>query len=551
MSSVILEILQERRVMALLMLLLLAIGWVMLNGGPTGGGLKFGIDFSGGIRVPVLLEKPVDPVVMSEMVKTISTRASAFGLTEVRVRPVGDSQIYVEVPKTSPGLVDEIESLLSKQGVYLSIVDGVPAVTGEDLLTQRIYLMSSSEVAQMGADWGVSFAVTPQGQQRFVQAAKGKTDYPIYMFVDRPSDAVMVVSRYDLLYGANLSGSRVLALSESDALKATRTALLLRNHDIPVYTEDDVMGADANSSILQPADNETLAILSNSSSPELQAKLKAAGFRLSLQPPADMRPTYRPGSGALSSTYIVDAWTAAGLKSAPTLTAAVTQGVAGYNVYSITGPASGVGQERTLDASRKGRETVAVLKGGALPVGISLGAKEQVPAPLGAEFLRLSVIGALFAMLCISAMVALRYRTIKVVLPIIFISISEVIIIVAVIGSFSIDLAAMAGIISAIGVSVDAQIIVTDEILKKGAHEDHQESLNRAFSIIMVDAAVAICAMLPLLFSGLVQIIGFATTTILGYLLGVMITRPAYGVIVKHLVEGPHNAPVPAAEKKN
>ncbi len=550
MSSVILEILQERRVLALLMLLLLAIGWVMLNGGPTGGGLKFGIDFSGGIRVPVVLEKPVDPVVMSEMVKTISTRASAFGLTEVRVRPVGDSQIYVEVPQTSPGLVDEIESLLSKQGVYLSVVDGVPAVTGEDLLTQRIYLMPSSEVAQMGADWGVSFAVTPQGQQRFVQAAKGKTDYPIYMFVDRPSDAIMVVSRHDLLYGANFSGSRVLALSEADALKATRTALLLRGHDIPVYTEDDVMGADANSSILQPADNETLAILSNSSSPELQAKLKAAGFHLSLQAPADMRPTYRPGSGALSSAYIVDSWAAAGLKSAPTLTAAVTQGVAGYNVYSITGPASGVGQERTLDASRKGRETVAVLKGGALPVGISLGAKEQVPAPLGAEFLRLSVIGALFAMLCISAMVALRYRTLKVVLPIIFISISEVIIIVAVIGSFSIDLAAMAGIISAIGVSVDAQIIVTDEILKKGAHEDHQESLNRAFSIIMVDAAVAICAMLPLLFSGLVQIIGFATTTILGYLLGVMITRPAYGVIVKHLVEGPHQTAAPAGEKK-
>ncbi|MCL6089038.1 MAG: hypothetical protein M1530_02635 [Candidatus Marsarchaeota archaeon] len=551
MSSVILEILQERRVMALLMLLLLAIGWVMLNGGPTGGGLKFGIDFSGGIRVPVVLEKPVDPVVMSEMVKTISTRASAFGLTEVRVRPVGDSQIYVEVPKTSPGLVDEIESLLSKQGVYLSVVDGVPAVTGEDLLTQRIYLMPSSELAQMGADWGVSFAVTPQGQQRFVQAAKGKTDYPIYMFVDRPSDAIMVVSRNDLLYGANLSGSRVLSLSEADALKATRAAMRLRGHDIGVYSEEDVMGADANSSILQPATNETFAILSNASSPQLQAKLREAGFRLSVQAPADMRPTYRPGSGALSSTYIVDAWAAAGLKSAPTLTAAVTQGVAGYNVYSITGPASGVGQERTLDASRKGRETVAVLKGGALPVGISLGAKEQVPAPLGAEFLRLSVIGALFAMLCISAMVALRYRTLKVVLPIIFISISEVIIIVAVIGSFSIDLAAMAGIISAIGVSVDAQIIVTDEILKKGAHEDHQESLNRAFSIIMVDAAVAICAMLPLLFSGLVQIIGFATTTILGYLLGVMITRPAYGVIVKHLVEGPHQTAAAAGEKKN
>jgi preprotein translocase subunit SecD len=542
MSSVIIEILQEKRVLALLLLVFLSIAWVMANGGPSGGGLKFGIDFSGGIRVPVLLEKPVGPTVMSEIVNTIATRASAFGLTEVRVRPVGDSQIYVEVPKTSPGLIDEIENLLSKQGVFLAVIDGVPALSGEDLLTQRIYLMPSSEAAQMGADWGVSFAITTQGQQRFVQAAKGKTDYPIYMFVDRPSDAIVVISRSDLLASSNLSSSRALSISESDALKAVRSALKLRGNDIAVYTEDEVLNAEENSSILIPATNQTRAIISNASSQKLKEKLQKAGFRLSLQPPQDMQPSYRPGSGALSSSYIVDSWAAVGLKSAPTLTAAVTQGVAGYNVYSITGPASGSGQARLLDAERKGRETVAILKGGALPVGISLGAKEQIPAPLGAEFLRLSIIGAIFAMLCISIMVALRYRNPKVVLPIIFISISEVIIIVAFIGSFSIDLAAMAGIISAIGVSVDAQIVVTDEILKKGAHEDHQESLNKAFSIIMVNAAVAICAMLPLLFSGLVQIIGFATTTILGYLLGVLITRPAYGVIVKHLIEGPHQS---------
>ncbi len=38
MANIILEILQERRVMALLFLLLLAVGWVFLHGGPFGGG---------------------------------------------------------------------------------------------------------------------------------------------------------------------------------------------------------------------------------------------------------------------------------------------------------------------------------------------------------------------------------------------------------------------------------------------------------------------------------------------------------------------------------
>jgi len=42
-----------------------------------------------------------------------------------------------------------------------------------------------------------------------------------------------------------------------------------------------------------------------------------------------------------------------------------------------------------------------------------------------------------------------------------------------------------------------------------------------------------IIAMLPLLFStSLVDIVGFAESTILGALLGVLVTRPAYGAIV-------------------
>ena len=554
MSNVIFEILQERRVLALLLIVAFAIGLVMVQGGPFGGGLKFGIDFSGGLRVPVLLEKPVDPTVMQEMVDTISKRTSAFGLSEVRVRPIGDQQIYVEVPKTNPGLVNDIQMLLSQQGAYLSVIDGMVAVQGDDLLSQRIFRLSASQLAQQGsADWGVEFAVTAQGQQRFVQVAKGKTDYPIYMFVDRPTDAMVVISRSDLMFGANLSSSSVLSLREDDALKAARDALKLTHDDIPLVLESDILSADANSTLLKPATNKTKAILSNASSVELQNKLKAAGYTLVFYPAADMRPEYRPGSGALASNFLVDQWAAVGLKSAPSLSAGVTQGVSsGYNVYSVTGPAVGIGAARTADADLKSREMVAVLKGGALPVQITLGSQENIPAPLGAEFLRLSIIGAMFAMLCISAMVAIRYRTLKVVLPIIFISICEVIIIVAIIGSFSIDLAAMAGIISAIGVSVDAQIVVTDEILKKESHEDNQERLQKAFSIIVVNATVAICAMVPLLFSGLVQIIGFATTTILGYLLGVLITRPAYGVIVRHLVEGPHNKPAvsPVPETK-
>ena len=72
---------------------------VLLSGFSIGvNGVKFGIDFSGGVRLPVLLEQPVDTATMDQMVNTIQTRAAAFGLTEVDVTPIGDSEIYVELP---------------------------------------------------------------------------------------------------------------------------------------------------------------------------------------------------------------------------------------------------------------------------------------------------------------------------------------------------------------------------------------------------------------------------------------------------------------------
>jgi preprotein translocase subunit SecD len=89
----------------------------------------------------------------------------------------------------------------------------------------------------------------------------------------------------------------------------------------------------------------------------------------------------------------------------------------------------------------------------------------------------------------------------------------------------------MAGIIAAIGVGVDAQIVITDELLKKN-DEDTEERIGHAFDIIKTNVIVATLSMIPLLFSGLVEIIGFAISTILGSLLGYLLSRPAYASLV-------------------
>ncbi len=516
------EILKDRRVLLLIAIAAVSIGLVLLQ-----GGLKFGIDFSGGVRIPIVLEKPVDAVTMESMVESIKTRTQAFGLTEVKVRSVGDSEIYVEVPKSNPALVKQIETLLGHQGVYSGIVGGKVAIEGNDIYSDSIFRLSSAQL-QGSANWGVSFSVTQKGREKFARTVKGKANFPLYMFLDRPNDAIIVVPESALL---NSSGQSAAPPSIDLAVRSASDALSLEGADIPILLESDVMG---NSSNLTPATNMTTAIISSSASQQLKDKLRKAGFNLSEQAPDDMRPRYSQSVKG----YIVNEWAAVGLRSAPILSPSVTEGVASLS-YSISGGAEGIGNALALDADRKAREISSLMKGGALPVQISIGSIVDIPAPLGEEFKRLSAIGALFALFSISVMVAIRYRTIKVVLPIILISLTEMVVLVSIIGSFSIDLAAMAGIIAAIAVSVDAQIVVTDELLKHKVAGGLEERLEGAFEIIVTTVMVAVVAMLPLLlFSGLVEIIGFATSTILGYLLGLFISRPAYGAIVETLFKG-------------
>ncbi|MCX6769252.1 MAG: hypothetical protein NT051_01070, partial [Candidatus Micrarchaeota archaeon] len=377
-----------------------------------------------------------------------------------------------------------------------------------------------------GADWGVQFSVTQAGALRFANVSKGKGNYPLYMFLDRPIDSVLVVSEKELMTHAK---QRVAPVSKSRALELARLALRLEGDDIRVYLEEDL----AKNFSLTPATNRTRAIVTAGS--PLSANLTRAGFVVVEKSEVDMTPEYSISADSPLSDA-VSTWKSVGLMSAPRLAPSVTDGIPNYS-YTVNGPAEGATlSEKTADAAKKERELESLLKGGALPVQITIGSKMIIPAPLGAEFLRLSLIGMLFALISIALMVAIRYRHPQIILPMIAISLAELIILMAILGSFTIDLAGMAGILAAIGVGVDSQIVVTDELLKK--EESAHKRLEKAFSIITTSVTVAVVAMLPLLlFSGLVEVIGFATATVLGSLLGLFISRPAYGAIAERLFE--------------
>lgn len=503
---------RELKLMSLGAIVLLALLCIGFNG------MKFGIDFSGGTRIPVILESPASQSTMNEMVDIIKKRASTFGLTEVKVRAVGESEINVEVPSGDPELVASVEDLLSHQGVFAGVVDGKTALSGDAILPGTIQSISAAYLS--GADWGVQFSVTREGAEHFAQTVNGKANYPLYMFLDRPKDAIVVLSWEEA--SANLEvKDRELARS------AFRRALSTEDGNITVYIYDEV-----NMSSIEPATNESKALVSADMGSLIGSQLEAKGFVVQIIEDEDVSPYISQlGTGE----FIVEKWSAVGLLSSPVLSPSVTVGTPNYG-YIISGSAEGTGQERQLDAYDKAKSIESILKGGALPIQISLGSRTTIPAPLGEEFLRLSIVGIFLALLAISLLVSFRYRRKNILLPIVAISISELIILLAILGSFTIDLAAMAGIIAAIGVGVDAQIVITDELLKK-SQGTPQDRLENAFAIITTNVTVAIFAMLPLLFSGMVEVIGFAVSTIMGSLLGLLISRPAYAALVGDIAE--------------
>ncbi|MBW1839332.1 MAG: hypothetical protein JRI49_05290 [Deltaproteobacteria bacterium] len=103
--------------------------------------------------------------------------------------------------------------------------------------------------------------------------------------------------------------------------------------------------------------------------------------------------------------------------------------------------------------------------------------------------------------------------------------------------TWTIDLPAIGGIIAAIGTGVDHQIIIADETLdrKKGDKRDYtmKDRIKRAFFIIFGAAATTIAAMIPLMSIGIGFVRGFAITTIVGVLVGILVTRPAYARIIE------------------
>lgn len=247
----------------------------------------------------------------------------------------------------------------------------------------------------------------------------------------------------------------------------------------------------------------------------------------------------------------------------------------------------GGGQTRE-EAEESMGELQGILESGSLAAPVNVVGSSTLSATRGGQFMTASILSIIGSLIAVGLAVFARYKDPRVVLPIVFTGASEVYILLGAyfttVGTLS--LSAVAGIIAAVGTGVDDQIIITDESGREEL-QGWKQKMKNAFFVIFTSAASTIGAMLPILapstvsyligaaglglmgytlysrgrnkhyigigaFAILVSVFTttlgpsgaalstiheFARTTILGILVGITITRPAFAKFIEYIKE--------------
>ena len=493
-------------------------------------GLHFGIEFAGGTQIPITLAHSVNASDMSSLIASLQQRVSTFGLKQVTVEGIGSSEVYVVIPSVNASDINQTIGIIQSQGRFDGYVNGQVAINGTGILKGSIG-QPSPTVLNNTVEWVVSFYITEAAATKFASAVFGQGNKPLYMFLDRPSATAV-------FFNGSIPVNSTSLTSQPGMLAALQQALAAGNSTIPVVevsnTNASVQSAEKFLQLNKARYRNIIASAGINSA--LLSYLKANNYTVKLMDRANMTPSFT--TLGINET-VVESWPAVGLLSSPTLNPSITNGNVSES-YEISGaaPSTLTREQQLTYAQQQTKQIASVLSGGALPVAVFPGTPTTVPPTLGSHFLYISIIAGGIAIIFVSAFIMVRYRKLFLVAPILLTTAMELFIIVSIIGLVgTIDLAAVAGMIAVVGTGVDAQIIITDEVLAHGSGESAAKTLlGHAFYIVWADAALLIIAMMPLFFStSLVSIIGFSESTIIGALLGVLITRPAYGAIIsKH-----------------
>jgi preprotein translocase subunit SecD len=486
--------------------------------------LNFGLDLRGGTRIVLKPKENATKETIEQVISTLQTRANLYGLREMNFIPVRDTSgeyyVLIEVAGISRNIVDD---LLSTQGNF------------EARISKPIYLVGGEGSFQAGSE-----------------------TFPVRLIGNETVDVDgQVLNPGDNLTLGDIEFEYVNKTAENALLF---TGKAYDSNDIElVYTDPQSSGVIP----IQGGYKFFFGVLVSTEGAQRFADITSGV------------PSYldlQSGERYLESVLFLylDDQLVSDLRISSDLGGRLVQNP------QVTG--SRTEQE---DAVQEKLRLQTILRSGALPTSLEAASMDIISPALGEDFFQSTLHAALFAAALVIVIIFIRYRTLRVAIPMVLIGLSEVVIILGIaatndsliwgtimvlaflfvamswwkkheidvyawagvlliplIGmtSWTIDLPAIGGIIAAIGTGVDHQIIIADETLT-GRKERRtyvlKDKIRRAFFIIFGAAATSIGAMIPLMTIGIGFLRGFAITTIVGVLVGILITRPAYARVVE------------------
>lgn len=448
--------------------------------------LALGMDLVGGTRV--LLEPqyaegmtPEEKAALAQqIVTTLETRTNVYGLRELPIRPVRDvsGTTYIQIETTTATLAD-IEGILQKQGKFEAFIP--------------------REVVWFG-DRGT---LTLEGKNHTIEREDGAIR--LRGTVYRTNDTLTV-------------GNITFLVRNVTALSTELAAKVFDSEDIKFVHTDA-----ANSYVINRGGGWEFSF---------GVIVSDAGAQQFAAATADLEEVGRLGER--SDCYLsepIELYLDQVLVDELNIGCSLRGEV--INAVQISG-----GAPTEEDAQREMRQLQTVLKSGSLPVPLHQVRVDTVSPTLGHQFLSSILLAGVLAFTGVAAIVYVRYKRFDVALPMLFISLSEIIMIlgVAAFVQWTIDLAAIAGVLASIGTGINDQIVIADEALHRERYTT-KERIKRAFFIVFGAAATVIAAMLPLAFIGIGVMRGFAVTTIIGVLVGILITRPFYAKLVEMMIK--------------
>jgi preprotein translocase subunit SecD len=489
--------------------------------------LEFGIDIKGGTRIILRPTENASAQTVEQVIGTLQTRANIYGLKEIRftsVRGIG-GDYYVQIEAAGLGR-EIVDTLLSKQGNF------------EAKIAKPVYLNDDKGVFDLGKN---KYEVENLGNGTV-----------------KVSNMTLAVGDAFALDGVDFEFANVTSAGDLVFLGSA-----YRGDDIElVYT-------DAQHSGTIPANNYFefyFGILVSENGAQKFAKI-TSGIPSQLD--------LNSGDYYLKDSRILlylDNQLVSDLRIASSL------GGQAYTTPQITGS-----RPTREEALQEKLSLQTILRSGALPVALETVSVGVISPTLGSGFITSVMLAAGLAALAVVTVIFVRYRKLRLSLPIALIGFSEVIIILGIAANndwfiwgpvlvlnsiivamawwkkyeidpiawvgailipllglltWNIDLPVIGGIIATLGIGVDSMIIIADETLSGRGEERKiiftvRDRIKRAFFIIFGSASTIISAMVPLMAIGIGFVRGFAITTIIGVLVGILVTRPAYAEIAE------------------